>query len=185
MVFESKGLISKYSEIRTYGIPWFYRPPKWGKSCQGEGSFAFPPHRARRQALALGISAAGSRSLNASGYQRTMKMESISGDGDTSRWCTLEESSHGCGWVSVMCAQKKCDEEEGGGWLRSSVVSLTRPQSAAAVAARAGKSARSGFEPTDAAGSGKLAGGAEERNLTAETRSAPRKVVRRSQIAGQ
>ena len=37
------------------------------------------------------------------------------------------------------------------------------------------KLARSGFEPANAAGSAKLAGGVEERNLTAETRSTPRK----------
>src|ERR1019366_7911781 len=48
----------------------------------------------------------------------------------------------------------------------------------AVVAARAGKAARSGFEPPNAAGGAKLAGGVEERNLTAETRSTPRNAGR-------
>ena len=38
-------------------------------------------------------------------------MESVSGDGDTSRYCTLGEFSQGYGWESVMAVQEKCDEK--------------------------------------------------------------------------
>ena len=48
----------------------------------------------------------------------------------------------------------------------------------AAIAAGAGEVTRGGFKPANAARSVKLAGGAEERNLTAETRSTPRNTAK-------
>jgi hypothetical protein len=118
VVFESKGVTSKYSGIRTYGIPWFYRPPKWGKSCQGEGSFAFLPHRARRRAAGnpglVGISTAGVSPAQTPQVVKEDENGSVSGDGDTSRCCTLEEFSQGCGWASVMAVREKCDEKRQG-----------------------------------------------------------------------
>jgi hypothetical protein len=39
---------------------------------------------------------------------------SVSGDGHSSRCCTLEEFSHHCDCVSVIALQEKCDEQEAG-----------------------------------------------------------------------
>src|ERR1019366_8536312 len=47
----------------------------------------------------------------ADGLRRMMRL--VSGDGRTSRWCTVEESSHRLWCMSVMAVRKKCDEKIG------------------------------------------------------------------------
>ena len=38
---------------------------------------------------------------------------SVSGDGRSSRCCTVGEFLHNCDWVSVRAVQEKCDERKG------------------------------------------------------------------------
>ena len=38
---------------------------------------------------------------------------SVSGDGRSSRCCTVGEFLHNCDWVSVRAVQEKCDERRG------------------------------------------------------------------------
>ena len=75
--------------------------------------------RVRGRMVKLGHHALLPCCQRADGLRRMMRL--VSGDGRTSRWCTVEESSHRLWCMSVMAVREECDEKIGwcGTWRRA------------------------------------------------------------------